>query len=168
MASELLTWMEAVAARVRLIPIIATNGIEVIPFAPGNLASVLSTKLGSGIGIVVVLGFGKIGRPGNQSLRPQFSPLRFFARVAENAFLNKTRPHALEIAERIDAELMTSPLNAAAPFLPDVPGANLIERDGDMEQLVIAPAPGSNMQEQNLDGWDVPFRSKFAPVPAGN
>lgn len=166
MASELQPLIDAIAARIATFSAFA--GVEVLAHKPGNLGQQITAALKRGTGVVAIVAFGKIGRPRNQSFRPAYDPLRFFVRLAENAFLNQTGKHVLELAERVDAELPVEFVDGTArPWKPAVTGGNIILRDGEMEQLTIVEGPGDKPDPRAIyDGWDVPFATKFAPLPA--
>lgn len=168
MASELQTLMGKLRDKLLAVPVIADNELEVLAHEPGNISKRIQAALKRKLAIVTVIGWGKISRPRRQSLRPVYEPLRFFVRVVENALVNKSGVHVLELAERINAEFPVDTTGGVArPWRPDVAGADLIYPDGDMEQLTIVEGPGESADDKaNFDGWDIPFATKFAPLPA--
>ena len=165
MASELQAFLDAVAVKIRTIDVFSggvdpTKAVKVQAHQPGNISQQIESELLRGTGVLAIVAFASIVRPKTNTKRPTYDPLKFYVRVAENAFLNKTRPHVLELAERVDAELRY--------WTPAIAGGNLIAPDGEMQPLNIVPSTKpEDAGKLNMDGWDIPFVTKFAPTPAG-
>lgn len=162
MASELEPLLNAIAEKIKSMEICA--GIEVFPQKPGNLAQQIVTAIETGTGVVMIVAISGIGRRSNNTRKPIYDPLKLYVRIVENAFMNGDRPHAMELAERVDAELKY--------WVPElagvrVPGGHQLMPGGEMQPLHIVPSLNpEDAAKLNLDGWDIPFVTIFAPTPA--
>ena len=158
MASELQPLIDAIAEKIKTIAVF--EGVTVEPHKPGNMAAQIMVALERGTGVVAIVAISGIGRKSNNTRKPIYDPLKFYVRVVENAFLNEGKPHVLELAERVDAELKY--------WQPEIAGAHQIMPDGEMQPLHIVPSmEAKDAAKLNMDGWDIPFVTKFAPTPAG-